>query len=132
MGIRKLLRDRLRDEDKGGVGAQGRSPQAFLTEIKKSPFAINTAEANIQHYEVPTAFNRLVLGRHMKYSGGLWPNGVETLDASEEAMLRRSCTRSRLADGMDILELGCGWGSLSLWMAEHYPNSRILGVSTRS
>jgi cyclopropane-fatty-acyl-phospholipid synthase len=129
MGIRKLLKDRLREEDKGSVEAQGRALQAFLATLRKSPIAVHTAEANAQHYEVPTSFYQLVLGRHMKYSGGLWPNGVETLDASEEAMLRLTCTRARLEDGMDILELGCGWGSLSLWMAEHYPNSRILGVS---
>lgn len=129
MGIRKLLKQRLREEGKGSVEAQGRALQSFLSTLRGSPIAVHTAEANTQHYEVPTAFYQLVLGAHMKYSGGYWPTGVDTLDASEEAMLRLTCTRARLEDGMDILELGCGWGSLSLWMAERYPNSKILGIS---
>jgi cyclopropane-fatty-acyl-phospholipid synthase len=85
--------------------------------------------ANRQHYEVPPEFFQLVLGRNLKYSGCLWPAGVERLDAAEEAMLALTCKRAELADGMEILELGCGWGSLSLWMAQRYPKSRILAVS---
>jgi cyclopropane-fatty-acyl-phospholipid synthase len=109
-GIRRLLKVRLRQEDKGGVEAQTEALQAFIRELKASPIAVHTGDANAQHYELPTAFFRLCLGRHMKYSGGYWPQGVEDLDASEEAM-------------------GCGWGSLSLWMAGRYPRSRITGVS---
>jgi cyclopropane-fatty-acyl-phospholipid synthase len=128
-GIRRLLKVRLRQEDKGGVEAQSRALQAFIRELKKSPIAVHTADANAQHYELPTEFFRLCLGRNMKYSGGFWPAGVNDLDASEDAMLRLTCERAGLEDGMDILELGCGWGSLSLWMAEHHPRSSITGVS---
>jgi cyclopropane-fatty-acyl-phospholipid synthase len=128
-GIRGLLRERLREENKGGVEAQTRALLDFVAELKNSPVAVHTAEANAQHYEVPTEFYALCLGKRMKYSGGYWPAGVDTLDASEEAMLALSCERAGLADGQDVLELGCGWGSLSLWMAERYPNSRITGVS---
>ena len=128
-GIRRLLKSRLREEDKGGVEAQTRALQSFIRDLKGSPIAVHAREANDQHYELPTEFFRLCLGRNMKYSGGLWPPGVEDLDASEAAMLALTCERARLQDGQDILELGCGWGSLSLWMAEHYPRSAILGVS---
>lgn len=128
-GIRRLLKSRLREEERGSVEAETKSLQDFIRVLKAGPIAVHTAAANEQHYEVPTAFFRLCLGRNMKYSGGLWPQGVEDLDASEEAMLRLTCARARLQNGMDILELGCGWGSLSLWMAERYPDSSIVGVS---
>ena len=128
-GIRRLLKIRLRQEDKGGVEAQSRALQAFIRDLKSGPIAVHTADANAQHYELPTEFFRLCLGRNMKYSGGLWPEGVNDLDASEDAMLGLTCERAGLADGMEILELGCGWGSLSLWMAERYPRSAITGVS---
>jgi cyclopropane-fatty-acyl-phospholipid synthase len=138
-GIRRLLRVRLRQEDRGGVEAQTQALQAFIRELKAGPIAVHTAAANEQHYELPTEFFRLCLGKHMKYSGGLWQDarnaaadgspGGESLDAAEAAMLRLTCERARLADGMDILELGCGWGSLSLWMAERFPRANILGVS---
>jgi cyclopropane-fatty-acyl-phospholipid synthase len=85
--------------------------------------------ANRQHYEVPAAFFVPVLGRRLKYSCAWWPPHVRTLDAAEEAMLALTCERAALQDGMEILELGCGWGSLTLWMAERFPGSRILAVS---
>jgi cyclopropane-fatty-acyl-phospholipid synthase len=128
-GIRRLLRDRLRAESKGSVEAQAEALQAFVEQLRRSPIAVETAAANEQHYEVPTEFYKLCLGARLKYSGGYWPAGVETLDASEEAMLALTCERAGLRDGEDILELGCGWGSLSLWMAERFPRSRITGVS---
>ncbi len=128
-GIRKLLKDRLREENKGSVEAQTEALQAFVRELRKSPIAVETAAANEQHYEVPTEFYKLCLGKNLKYSGGYWPAGVNTLDASEDAMLALTCERAGLRDGEDILELGCGWGSLSMWMAEHYPHSQITGVS---
>lgn len=128
-GIRNLLKDRLREQDRGNIEAQNQALQNFLGELRQSPIAVHTQAANEQHYEVPTEFYRMVLGKHMKYSGGYWPQGVNTLDASEAAMLALTCERAGLTDGMDVLELGCGWGSLSLWMAEHFPKSRIVGVS---
>ncbi len=128
-GIRHLLARKLRDENRGGVEAQQRALMDFIRELKTLPIAIKTGEANEQHYEVPTEFFQLVLGPRMKYSGGLWPGRHTTLAESEEAMLALSGERARLRDGQQVLELGCGWGSFTLWMAETYPNSRILGVS---
>ncbi len=128
-GIRRLLAQRLREENRGGVEAQQAQLLAMVAELKKSPIAIETKAANEQHYEVPTRFFRLCLGARMKYSSGYWPAGVATLDAAEEAMLHLTCERARIADGQSILELGCGWGSLTLWLAEHYPACQITGVS---
>jgi cyclopropane-fatty-acyl-phospholipid synthase len=128
-GIRRLLRGRLRAEARGSAAERERAHQAFIEQLKLSPIAIDTAAANEQHYQVPTAFFQLCLGHRLKYSSGLWSDGVATLDAAEEAMLRLTCERARIEDGQQILELGCGWGSLSLWLAEHYPRARITGVS---
>lgn len=129
MGIRKLLAEKLREEDRGGVEQQQAALLAHIEDLKQSPIAINTRAANEQHYELPTRFFQLTLGKHLKYSSGYWPAGVTTLDQAEEAMLALAGERAQLADGLRILELGCGWGSWSLWMAEHYPNARITGVS---
>lgn len=128
-GIRSLIRQRLVEEDKGSPEAQQRHLMAFVAQLRQSPIAINTVDANEQHYEVPTEFYLKVLGRHRKYSCCYYPTGRESLDEAEAVMLALTCERARLADGDRILELGCGWGSLSLWMAEHYPRSRITAVS---
>jgi cyclopropane-fatty-acyl-phospholipid synthase len=85
--------------------------------------------ANAQHYEVPAAFFDLVLGKHRKYSSCFWPNGVDTLDQAEHHALSQTCLHANLQNGQNVLELGCGWGSLSLWMARHYPDSQITSVS---
>jgi len=129
IGIRRLLAQRIREEGRGGGEAQQAALMALIAELKASPIAIETRAANEQHYEVPTRFYQLCLGRRLKYSGAYWPAGVNTLDAAEEAMLQLTCERARIANGQEILELGCGWGSLSLWLAENYPQSRITGVS---
>ena len=129
IGIRRLLRERLREENKGNALDQQAHLLQLVAELKQSPIAIETIAANTQHYEVPTQFYQLCLGKHLKYSGAFWPNGVSTLDAAEETMLALTCKRAQLADGQNILELGCGWGSLSLWMAENFPNATITGVS---
>lgn len=129
LGIRRLLAQRLREEDKGSAEAQRAHLQALIEELRRSPIAIETAAANEQHYEVPTRFYQLCLGPRLKYSGALWPAGVTTLAEAEERMLALYAERAQLADGQDILELGCGWGSLSLWMAEKFPKARITGVS---
>ena len=128
-GIRRLLAQRLREEDKGSAEAQRAHLQSLIEELRRSPIAIETAAANEQHYEVPTRFYQLCLGPRLKYSGALWPTGVTTLAEAEERMLSLYAERAQLADGQDILELGCGWGSLSMWMAEKFPKSRITGVS---
>jgi cyclopropane-fatty-acyl-phospholipid synthase len=129
LGIRMLSRQRLWVEGRGDLAARRRRQQAFIQELRKSPIAVATRAANRQHYELPPAFFEKVLGRRMKYSACCWPVGTKSLDAAEEAMLALTCRRAGIEDGMQILELGCGWGAVSLWMAEKYPHSRILAVS---
>jgi cyclopropane-fatty-acyl-phospholipid synthase len=128
-GIRKLLKQRLIDENKGDPEAQEAHLMKLVEEIKSSPIAINTTEANEQHYEVPAEFFIYVMGKYMKYSSGYWKEGVYDIDTSERDMLEITCKRADLADGQKVLELGCGWGSLSLFMAEKFPNSKITSVS---
>ena len=121
-GIRRLLANRLHDVQESGL-------REFACLLRNSPLAVETATANEQHYEVPTEFFQAVLGARLKYSCCLFEDDVGTLDKAEEAMLRMTCKRAEIEDGMRVLELGCGWGSLSLWMAEHYPNCQIMAVS---
>ncbi|MHC4639743.1 MAG: SAM-dependent methyltransferase [Planctomycetota bacterium] len=128
-GIRKLDKKRLQEEDRGDSKEQQQALKALISEMRQSPIAIQTQKANEQHYEVPSVFFKEVLGKHLKYSGCYWPDGVRNLDRAEEEMLALTCSRAALSDGMEILELGCGWGSLSLWMAQHYPKSRVVAVS---
>jgi cyclopropane-fatty-acyl-phospholipid synthase len=123
-GIRKLLRERL-----AAISRLPKSQVDWIAELEATPLAVDTDVANAQHYEIPADYFRTVLGTHLKYSSGLWLNGDESLASSEAAMLERSCERAELMDGQRVLELGCGWGSLSLWMAAHYPQSRIVAVS---
>ncbi len=127
--IRVACRRRLRRERRGGVEAQERRLQDWVEELRRSPIAIETAAANEQHYEVAPELFRLVLGPRLKYSSGYWPAGVETLAAAEEAMLELTCERAGVEDGMAILDLGCGWGSLTGFLSERYPSARILAVS---
>jgi cyclopropane-fatty-acyl-phospholipid synthase len=129
LGVRRLLAERLRSERAGGEEARLARRDVLVAELRQSPIALCTAEANREHYEVPTAFFEEVLGPRLKYSSGFWPEGVSTLDRAEEAMLELTAERARLADGQKILDLGCGWGSLTLWAAERYPRSRITSVS---
>lgn len=129
VGIRQLLRQRLRQESAGGDQARQIRLYRFLEEMRQSPIALVPEHANLQHYEVPAHFFELVLGSHRKYSCALWEDGTDTLEAAEAAMLDLTCARAGLADGQDILELGCGWGALSLFMARSYPASRITAVS---
>lgn len=129
-GIRNLLKQRLKDERKGNVEAQQAHLMALIEELKATPtIAINTQEANEQHYEVPTEFYKYCLGKHLKYSSGYWKPGVTDIDTSEKAMLELTCQRAELQNGQQVLELGCGWGSLSLFMAAKYPQSTFTVVS---
>jgi cyclopropane-fatty-acyl-phospholipid synthase len=123
MGIRRLLAGRIREEQRRY------DPAAYVADLKTRPIAEQTAAANTQHYEVPTAFYQHCLGRRLKYSGCLYPTGRETLDEAEEQMLALYVERGGFADGQTILELGCGWGSLTLYLAEKFPLARITGVS---
>ena len=128
-GIRRLCEQRLRDEHADDAAAADARFRALLDELRRSPIAIETDAANEQHYEVPTRFFELCLGKRFKYSSCYYATGRETLDEAEEAMLALYGERAQLADGQRILELGCGWGSLTLWMAERFPTARITGVS---
>jgi cyclopropane-fatty-acyl-phospholipid synthase len=101
---------------------------AFARIMAEHPVAIRPDAANAQHYEVPSAFFGLVLGRNRKYSCCLYRDG-DGLDEAEDRALSTTAENADLADEQDILELGCGWGSLSLWMASRYPSSRITAVS---
>jgi cyclopropane-fatty-acyl-phospholipid synthase len=127
--LRVSLRRNLRRRYSLDLEARNVESRALLTRLRQSPIAIHTGDPNRQHYEVDSEFFELVLGQRLKYSCGYWPPGVRTLDEAEEAMLRLTCQRARLEDGMAVLDLGCGWGSLSLWIAEHYPNCRVVAVS---
>jgi cyclopropane-fatty-acyl-phospholipid synthase len=129
IGIRRLLRQRLDEEKAPNAEAQRARLLSLVEELKASPIAIETAAANEQHYEVPTRFYQLCLGARLKYSSGYWDDGLGGLDEAEERMLRLTCERAELADGQAILELGCGWGAISIWMAERYPRAKITAVS---
>ena len=129
IGIRKLLKQRLQDENKGNTEAQQEHLMKLIDELKASPIAINTVDANEQHYEVPTEFYEYCLGKHLKYSSGYWNAGVTDIDTSEKDMLELTCERAELQNGQTVLELGCGWGSLSLFMAAKYPQSKFTVVS---
>jgi cyclopropane-fatty-acyl-phospholipid synthase len=125
LGVRMAVaraRRRLRDEPRSDA-------RAFAREMETRPVAEATAEANRQHYEVPAAFFRQVLGPNLKYSCCLYGEGAESLAAAEARALAETCAHADLSDGQRVLELGCGWGSLSLWMAERYPRSTITSVS---
>jgi cyclopropane-fatty-acyl-phospholipid synthase len=128
-GIRRLCAQRLVEEGANQPELAAARFRGLLQELRRSPIAIETGAANEQHYELPTRFFQLCLGKRLKYSSCLYPSGSESLDAAEHAMLSMYSERAELADGQHILELGCGWGSLTLWMAERYPNARITAVS---
>jgi len=129
LGIRRLCAQRLHEEAAGDAEAAWARLRQRLDELRESPVAIHTDAANAQHYELPPRFFELCLGKRLKYSSCYFRYGNETLEQAEEAMLALYRERAQLADGQDILELGCGWGSLTLWMAEHFPGSRITAVS---
>ncbi len=125
LGIRANLAARLRRERARGQVERER----FRAELLRAPIAVVPAKPNEQHYDVPAEFFELVLGPRLKYSSGYWPGGVETLAEAEEAMLALTCERARIEDGQAILDLGCGWGSFTLYAAERYPEARITAVS---
>lgn len=128
-GIRRLLRQRLDEIATDDPAAAAEKAEAFVSSLRAAPVALLTEKANEQHYEVPSAFFGAVLGRRRKYSSAWWPDGVKDLDSAEEAALAATAERAGVADGQQILELGCGWGSLTLWMAENHPGAQITAVS---
>lgn len=131
-GIRRICASRLEEQHLGGISAQHRRFEAFVEQCSSGPIAVHTDAANAQHYEVPADFFTLALGPHMKYSSGLWTPDITNLEQAERAMLELTCARAALVDGQQVLELGCGWGSLTLFMAERFPHSIITAVSNSS
>ena len=121
-GIRMLLRSRLKNQANSDLAD-------LVRQMSEGPLAVQTDSANDQHYEVPAGFFKLMLGQRLKYSCSLYEQESLPLDTAELAMLNLTADRAGLANGMDILELGCGWGSLTLYMAQRYPDSRIVAVS---
>jgi len=128
-GIRRLCERRLAEIAADDCEAAAQAAERFVLAMDASPVALVPERANEQHYEVPAEFFGLVLGPHRKYSSAWWPAGTADLAGAEAAALAATCERAGLADGQSVLELGCGWGSLTLWMAARYPASRITAVS---
>ena len=128
-GIRVLLRRRLREEAAHDAERRLARRRALLEELRRGPIAARPDLANAQHYEVPPAFFRAVLGPRMKYSACHWPPGVGDLAAAETSMLELTAARAGIEDGMRILDLGCGWGAFALWAARRYPASRVVALS---
>ncbi|NDC37356.1 MAG: class I SAM-dependent methyltransferase [Proteobacteria bacterium] len=128
MGIRAICRERI-VEQTGTPEQESARLQAFIEQVKREPIAVLTEKANEQHYELPPEFFTAVLGKHRKYSSCFYQTGTETLDQAEADMLALSAARAEIVDGHSILELGCGWGSMTLWLASQFPRSSIVGVS---
>ncbi len=126
VGIRQLLRQRLAAERARDTPER---LDDHLATMRAGPIAVEVDTANAQHYEVPAGLFEAVLGPHLKYSCGLWPEGVSTLAEAEASMLALTCERAGIADGMRVMDLGCGWGTLALWVAERYPQAEVLAVS---
>ena len=129
LGISKLCGQRLTDANDLSLKAREEKHQKWVDILMESPIALVPEKANEQHYEVPPRLFELVLGAKLKYSSGYWPQGTSTLDDSEVEMLKLTSKRAALSDGQEVLELGCGWGSLTFHMALTYPKSKITAVS---
>ena len=132
LGIRRrlaLIRKVLESEDP--LPRQRRKAD-FVVRLRQEPIALEQPRANVQHYELPPAFFGTFLGPWRKYSCCYWPDGAHTLDEAEERMLELTASRAGITSGQDILDLGCGWGSFSLWAAENYPTCRFHALSNSS
>lgn len=127
--IRARIGRHLAELERAAAGDAAAARRAFAQRLRREPVAVHTDAANQQHYEVPASFFRSYLGPRMKYSACSWPSGVTDIAAAEEAMLELTCERAGIGDGMEVLDLGCGWGSLALYVAERYPTTRVLAVS---
>ncbi|MGH8549097.1 MAG: SAM-dependent methyltransferase [Methylococcales bacterium] len=130
--IRRLLVSRLQEISAQDCAAAAGIENRFIEGMNAAPIALLPELANLQHYEVPACFFEYCLGRHRKYSSCYWDGNTDSLDDAESRALQLSCEHADLQDAQNILELGCGWGSLTLWMAAHYPGSRITAVSNSS
>jgi cyclopropane-fatty-acyl-phospholipid synthase len=128
-GIRFLVKQRLKEIHAGDAEKMDELRNEFIKHMQDSPVALVPEKANEQHYEVPAEFYLKSLGPKLKYSCAYWPSYVTNLADAEVAGLEETCKHADIQDGQEILELGCGWGSLTLWMAALYPNSQITAVS---
>ncbi|MEQ8206180.1 MAG: cyclopropane-fatty-acyl-phospholipid synthase family protein [Woeseia sp.] len=128
-GIRRLLKQRLAEIHADDCELSAAALSGFVEMMNGSAIALLPEVANEQHYEVPAAFFAEILGTHRKYSCGYWSAGTDDLEVAEAESLRISCERAGIEDGMSVLDLGCGWGSLSLWIASRYPRCEVLAVS---
>ena len=128
-GIRFFIKQRLNEIHAGNAEMMAEQQNEFIKHMCESALALVPEKANEQHYEVPAHFYLKSLGPQLKYSSAYWPAGVDNLEDAEKVALKETCEHAQLQDGQQILELGCGWGSLTLWMAAHYPNSEITAVS---
>ncbi|XP_004501446.1 (S)-coclaurine N-methyltransferase isoform X1 [Cicer arietinum] len=125
---RLLLATRLRSGYKSSSQLQLSHLLQFVHSLQELPIAVNTDKPKSQHYELPTSFFRLVLGNNLKYSCCYFSSASKTLEDAEEEMLKLYCERSNLEDGHTVLDVGCGWGSLTLYIAKNYSNSRVTGI----
>lgn len=128
-GIRKLCKDRLDELQTDSLELKTDKARLYRQSLIESPLAVHTNKANEQHYEVPAEFYLHSLGKNLKYSSCFWNADTKSLDEAEELALSISVERAQIQDGMRILELGCGWGSLTLYMAKKFPNSKIVAIS---
>ena len=128
-GIRRLLEAKRKEIHSGDVEYAANTLNGFVDMMNRSPIALVPDLANEQHYEVPAEFFSQVMGDNLKYSCCYWPSHVASLSEAEAAALELSVQRAGIEDGMQVLDLGCGWGSLSLWIAEHFPRAFVTSVS---
>lgn len=128
-GIRRLLESKRKEIHSGDVEFAATTTNDFVAMMNDSPIALVPGLANEQHYEVPADFFTHVMGDHLKYSCCYWPKNVSDLSEAEAAAIAVTVERAGIADGQQVLDLGCGWGSLSLWIAERFPNSYVTSIS---
>lgn len=132
LGIRRLCRERLKSLQFSNPEIEQKRDSDYVKELKQSAIAFASQKANQQHYEIPAEFYNIVLGPRRKYSSGFWPEGCHDLAESEEQALEISIARAQIEDGMQILDLGCGWGSMTLKLAEKFPRATVKGLSNSS
>ena len=131
-GIRRLLDRKLVEIKAGDHEHADDTLNDFVDMMNASPVALVPELANEQHYEVPSAFFGYCLGEHRKYSCCEWTAETKDLDDAERQSLETTVSRAGIEDGMRVLDMGCGWGSVSLYLAEKYPNCSIVSVSNSS
>ncbi|MFW5736969.1 MAG: SAM-dependent methyltransferase [Halanaerobium sp.] len=143
-GIRRLIKKRIKKQNKLSVEERFEYLNNFIAQLKKQPIAVETEAANEQHYELPPQFFEKILGRNLKYSCCYWSDDLnykklkkqsdlqQRLDRAEDEMLELTVKRAQIKNGQNILELGCGWGSLSFYLAKKFPDSRIISISNSS